>query len=289
MDAGQDTRRIVERRVRFGTAELIAERDYPQRWAVVVDGVLQSYVDLADPTHLAMPFTVWFAEAIDHHWAAGVPLTAAHIGGAGASLARYLAATRPGSEQTVYELDDLLTELVREHLRLDAVPGLRVLVRDGGAALAEVDDASFDVVAQDAFQAGLPVRELATVEFARRARRVLRPDGLYLANLWGAEELAFVRGAVASADAVFAHVLVLAEAGVFMRARPGNVVLVASTGPLPHARLAEWAAGADEHVFCLNTEQFAAACGTAAPLTEAAELPTTAAVQRWGRGSRFGH
>ena len=42
----------------FGTAEVLQDPSRPSGWTVSVDRVLQSYVDLADPTYLRMPFTV---------------------------------------------------------------------------------------------------------------------------------------------------------------------------------------------------------------------------------------
>jgi spermidine synthase len=43
---------------------------------------------------------------------------ALHLGGGALTLPRYLAHTRPGSRQLVAEVDDALTDLVREHLPL---------------------------------------------------------------------------------------------------------------------------------------------------------------------------
>lgn len=280
---------VVTRTVRFGTAELIPERDRPGLWAVVVDGVLQSYVDLTDPSYLELPFTAWIAAVIDHCLPPPRPLSLAHVGGGGFTVCRYLAATRPGCLQTVFELDDLLTELVREYLELDNVAGLHVEARDGRAGVEAMPDDAVDVVVQDAYRAGSPATELAAVEFVTEVARVLPHGGLYVANMWGAGELRFVLRAVASIAAVFDHVLVFAEAGVFMRVRPGNLVVAASSDPLPRERLVEWAsAGTEDTVFCLNIRQLEAACGPAEPLTMADHGNTDPPpVLRWGRGSHF--
>lgn len=278
----------VRRQVRFGTAELVPERGRPGRWAVLVDGVLQSYVDLTDPIHQEMPFTAWIAAVIDHWLPRPRPLSVVHVGGGGFTVARYLAAARPGSAQTVFELDDLLTELVREFLELDEVAGLRVEACDGRAGVEAMPEEAIDVLVQDAYRAGDPATALATVEFAGEVARVLRNGGLSVTNMWGAGELRFVLRAVASAAEVFEHVLVFAEAGVFMRTRPGNVVVAASDEPLPREQLVEWASGTEDTVFCLTTRQLAAACGSAEPLTmNDHEATETQAVLRWGRGSRL--
>lgn len=281
-------REVVERPVRFGTAELIPDATRPSAWKVAVDGVLQSYVDLADPTYLKLPFTAWIAQVIDRHWPRGAAVSAVHVGGGGCTLPRYLAATRPGSEQTVFELDGHLVNLVREYLDLDGVPGMRVRVRDGRSGIEGMQSGTADVVVLDVFRGGEVVSDLATVEFLREIARVLRPGGLYAANLWDGADLGFALRAAASACAVFPHVLVFGEAGVLMKVRPGNLVIAASTSDLRAAELVEWAASTENRVHCLTPRQLAAAAGSAAPLTEAEPLvKPVPPVRRWGRESRF--
>lgn len=287
LDASTGPRQVVERPVRFGIAELSQNLLRPTLWAVAVDGVVQSFVDLADPAHFTMPYAQWIAEVVDRQWPDGVPVSAVHVGGAGCTVPRYVAATRPGSDQTVFELDGPLVDLVREYLDLDAVRGLRMQVRDGRAGIIEMAESSTDLVVIDVFRAGDAVTEFTTVEFLREIARVLRPGGVYATNVWGAGDLGFALRVAASADAVFPHVLTFAEAGVLMKLRPGNIVVVASTGELPAADLVERTKSRDEHHFCLTPAQLTAVCGPAAPLTETdplvGPLPT---VNQWGRGLR---
>ncbi|MEV0704469.1 fused MFS/spermidine synthase [Saccharopolyspora sp. NPDC050389] len=281
-------RERVSAAVRFGVAELIPDRLRAGGWTVSVDGVSQSYVDLDDPAHLKMPYTDWIAQTVNRHWSPGDAVSALFVGGGGCALPRYLAATRPGSRQTVFELDGKLVELVREHLGLDAVPGLEVQVQDGRTGVESALDASADLVVLDAFQGGDVVTELATVEFLTEISRVLRPGGLYAANLWDAAELGFALRAIAAACEVFPHVLVFAHPGVLLRRQSGNVVVAASTSSLPAAELAEWAVTARDRVYCLTPERLAGVCGTAAPLTEADPLlDPVPPVRGWWFGSRL--
>ncbi|MGP4021188.1 spermidine synthase [Saccharopolyspora sp. 5N708] len=281
-------RQRIESACRFGVAELIPDRLRDNGWTVAVDGVAQSYVDLAEPARLKMPFAAWLGQAIDRHWEPGAAVSGLFIGGAGCTLPRYVAATRPGSVQTVYELDGPLVDLVREHLELDRVPGLRVVVQDGRSGVEAAAAGSVDLVLSDVFQAGNVVTELATVEFASEVSRVLRPGGLYAVNMWDGPDLGFALRAVASIAAVLPHVLVIAQPGVLLRRQAGNVVVIASTRGLAVAELVEWGAAAETRVSCLTPTQLAAVCGTAAPLTEADPLvEPVRPVQRWGYGSRF--
>ena len=281
-------REVVERPVGFGTAELIPDPGRPAGWTVAVDGVSQSYVDLADPKYLGVPYTGWIAQVLDRHWPRGSPVSAVHVGGGGCTLPRYLAATRPGSKQLVFELDRQLVDLVRAYLDLDDVPGLRIAVRDGRSGMAGVPDGTADLVVLDVFRGGAVVTDLATVEFLHEIARVLRSGGLYAANLWDAADLGFALRVVASAGVVFPHVLAFAEAGVLMKRRPGNVVIAASASDLPVAELVEWATSTGNQVRCLTRTQLTAVCGSAPPLTEAdGPVGPVPSVLPWGRGSRF--
>ncbi|MER6991762.1 fused MFS/spermidine synthase [Saccharopolyspora hirsuta] len=259
----------VERSVWFGEAELLPDPHRDAGWTVAVDGVTQSFVDLADPTYLKLPYVAWIGQAIDRHWPPGTAVSATYLGGAGCTLPRYVAATRPGSEQTAFELDEPLVELVREHLALDEVPGLEVRVQDGRAGVRDAQDDSADLVVLDVFRAGSVATELATVEFLSEIARVLRPGGLFAANIWDGGELPFALGAFASVCEVFPHVLVLAEPAVLLRRRAGNIVVVASTRDLPRAGLDAWGAAAANRMSCLTPRQLAAVAGTAPPITEA--------------------
>jgi spermidine synthase len=254
----------------FGNAEVVRDPERPSAWTVTVDGVLQSYVDLGDPAHLAMLYTNWIAQVVDRHWEPGAAVTAVHVGGGGFTIPRYLAAVRPGSDQTVFELDGQLVELVREHL--GTVPGTRVRVRDGRAGIAGSADDTADLVVLDVFRGGEVAAELATVEFLGQVARVLRSDGLYTANLWDGGDLDFALRAVAAVGEVLPHVLVLGETGVLMRQRPGNLVVVASRRPLPVADLETWAATDPDPVHCLTPGQLTAMYGAVPPLTEASPL-----------------
>lgn len=265
----------MARPVLFGTAELVRDQEHPSAWAVTVNGILQSYVDLEDPANLAMPYTDWIAQVIDRHWDAGAPVRAVHLGGGGYSIPRYVAAMRPGSNQTVYELDGQLVDLLREQLGLAATDGLRIQVRDARDGVAETPDATTDLVVQDVFRAGEIATELATVEFVARVARVLRPGGLYTTNLWDGGDLDFALRAVAAVGEVFPHVLVLAETDVLARQRPGNLVVAASDRALPVAELEQWAATDPDPVHCLTPHQLTAMCGSAPPLTETSPLTST--------------
>lgn len=212
-----------------GTAELRRERDDPDGVTLLVNGVPSSHLDLSDPTRLEFEYMQQMAAVVDRLRAG--PVAAVHLGGAGCALARAIDAARPGSRQIAVELDPVLAELVRRWFDLPRSPALRIRVGEGRAELARLPDASADVVVRDAFAGdGVPAH-LTTRELAADAARVLRPGGVYLANCADRPPLALARAEAATVADVFAHVAVIAEAGVLRGRRYGNVVLAGTDDP----------------------------------------------------------
>jgi spermidine synthase len=220
-----------------GTAELLADADREDSWILLVNDTPQSHVDLADPAHLEFEYVRRMGHVIVLAAEEGRPLDVVHLGGGALTLARYVAATRPGSRQRVVEIDEPLTELVRAHLPLPRRAHIRVRAADARAGLHALPSGSADVVLTDVFAGARTPAHLTTVEFQTEVRRVLRPGGVCAANVADGPPLRFARAQVATLRAVFPHVCVLAEPGILRGRRFGNLVAVASPVPLPIAAL----------------------------------------------------
>ena len=234
--AVQDEPIPVTRRVDLGTAKLLPDVDRPRAWLLTVDGAPQSYVDLDDPVHLEFEYTRRIAYVVECGFDAAVD--AVHLGGGAMTLPRRLARTLPGSRQEVVEADRGLAELVAEHLPLDE-PGVRTHIADARTWTAGRPAASADVVVADVFGGSRVPAHLTTVEFAADVARVLRPDGVYVANLADAAPFAFLGSQLATLRAAFgpgAEIRVLAEPAVLRGRRFGNTVIAAARRPLPVGR-----------------------------------------------------
>jgi spermidine synthase len=210
--------------VEQGAAELVADPDRPSSWTLLVDGTPQSHVDLDDPTHLEFEYVRWMGHLTDLAAAPASPLNALHLGGGAWTLARYLAATRPGSRQRVVELDAPLVEFVRARLP-SAGSGIRVRTGDARQVLGTLGTDSVDFIALDVFAGARIPAHLTSVEFVAEAARVLRPGGTYTANLADGGGLGFARGQAATVAAVFAETAVIGSPQVFRGRRFGNFVL----------------------------------------------------------------
>jgi spermidine synthase len=234
-----------EIQVGTGRAHVLADADRPGGFLLTVDRVRQSYVDLDDPTYLDFEYIQTMADVLD---AMSPPpparLTVTHVGGGGCTLARYVAATRPGSSQIVLEPDAALIQLVRERLPLPARSGIRIRAIDGVSGMRALPDAGADVVVLDAFLGGRVPAEFTAPAFGSDVARVLRPGGVLLANIPDGPPLAYLRRVLATLREQFAELLMVADNAVLCGRRFGNLVVAASRQPLPEDEVARAAAAA---------------------------------------------
>lgn len=231
-------RALIRADVDHGVAELIGDPDRPQGWTLLVDGTAQSHVDLDDPTHLEFEYVRRMGHLVDLVAEPYAPLRALHLGGGAWTLARYVAATRPGSAQTVVELDAALAELVAHRLPADGL-GIDVSVGDARTLLAATAPGSVDLLVLDVFAGARTPAHLTSAQFAALAARALTPTGVYVANVAdGGTALAFAGSQVAAAGEVLAHVAVVVAPDVLRGRRFGNLVLLASRSALPVDALA---------------------------------------------------
>jgi spermidine synthase len=250
-------------------ATVVVDPERPTGRTLVLDTLRHSYVDLDDPTHLEFTYAQALADVVEGSWPDREPLDALHIGGGGFSLPRYLEATRPGSRSRVLELDPALVDLARDQLGLVLGPDLEALTGDARVRLAAEPDDAYDLVIGDAFGGQAVPWHLTTREVVEDIRRVLRPDGLYVINLIDYGPLRFARAEVATLQAVFPHVAVMAPPARIEGRGGGNFVLVGSEAPIDAAAIAaETAARGDDDVVVSDPEGLRAFVDGARPLTD---------------------
>jgi spermidine synthase len=291
-DRGQPaTRRGAEP----GAVELVGDPDRPRAWTLLVDGAPQSHVDLDDPRYLEFEYMRRLGHLVDLAAPAGEPLRVLHLGGGGLTLARYVAATRPGSEQLAVEADAALVELVRRRLPLDQrgrratgrgpsgrgatarrAGRVRVRVADARAVLEAVPAGSFDVVIADLFAGARTPAHLTSVEFAAAVSRALSPSGIYGANVGDGPPLAHARARVATVRSVFPHACLIADAAVLRGRRFGNLVLAAAHHRLPVAELTRRTAGDPFPARLVDGGDLGRFAAGARPITDARAQPSPA-------------
>ncbi len=105
------------------------------------------------------------------------------IGGAAYSYPKYYLGKYPAAYIDVVEIDPGLTELAREHFRLQDNPRLRIFHEDGRTFLNNSPE-KYDVILGDAFKSLMSIPfQLTTREAARRKYDMLEQDGIVIVNI----------------------------------------------------------------------------------------------------------
>ncbi|MFI7587259.1 spermidine synthase [Spongisporangium articulatum] len=273
--------RPVRADVTAGVAELVPDPDSSTAWLLAVDGTPQSHVDLADPLRLEFEYVRWIARLIDAMAPAGERLSVLHLGGGAWTLPRYVAATRPGSDQRVVELDAGLVEFVREHLPLPPRSGVRVRVADAREVLTTVRAASFDLVVLDCFTGAQVPAHLTSRECFELAAAALRPGGFLAVNVADGSQLRFTRAEAATVAGVFPEAALISTPLVMRGRRFGNVVLIGSPGGSVPPDLARSLLIDPVPARLRDRAQLTAFVAGAAPITDATAAASPAPPPGW--------
>jgi spermidine synthase len=220
-------------------ALLVPDLAYPRAFTLRVGRTDQSYVDLDDPLRLEFDYVQRLVDVVDSVAEPGRRIRVVHVGGAGMSLPRYVAATRPTSAQVVLEPDIELTAFVRRHLPLPARSGIKVRGTDGRRGIAELPDGYADLVIIDAFVGARVPAELTTAGFLADGWRALSDHGVIIINLTDRGPLGYAKRVLAGLCLAFPHVLLCTESSTLKGRRFGNVIIAGGATPLPYAAIAE--------------------------------------------------
>ena len=291
------------------TVELLGDLDRPGAWMLLIDGTPQSHVDLDDPAHLEFEYMRRLGHVVDLAAPPGAPLRVLHLGGGGLTLARYTAATRPGSSQLAVEADAAVADLVRQRLplrqpsrarvnraaanraavnraavnraaagraRLNQAGRIRVRVADAREVLAQQPPGSFDLVVADVFAGARTPAHLTSAEFALLAARALATGGVFAENIGDGPPLSHARARIATVQSVFGTACVLAEGPVLRGRRFGNLVVVAAGHELPVAELTRRAAADPFPARVLAGDELSRFVAGVKPITDADAQPSPA-------------
>ncbi|MFF5175289.1 fused MFS/spermidine synthase [Micromonospora sp. NPDC000089] len=217
----------------YHCARVAADPSRPSGRTLYLNSARHSYVDLNDPTHLEYEYSQWIGAVVDVLAPKGRRLDALHLGGGGFTIPRYLAATRPGTDNLVFEIDGELVDLDRRELGVRTGPQLRAEVGDARMLVGGEPADSRDLVVGDAFGHLVVPWHLATREMAAEVNRVLRPGGIYVQNVIDYPPDRFIRAELATVATEFRNVALIAPPDAVAAEVGSNFLIVASDAPLP--------------------------------------------------------
>lgn len=221
----------------YHCARVVEDPARPGGRTLYLGQLRHSYVDLNDPTYLEFEYAKDMVAAVGARWPGAEPLKALHVGGGGLTLPRYFQATRPGTQNKVFEIDPGVIEVDKAQLGAKTGPDLEVQVRDGRLGVRDEPADSRDLVIGDAFGGVAVPWHLTTRETIADIRRVLDADGLYAVNVIDFGPLAFARAEVRTIAAEFPHTAVVARKEKLAREAGGNLVVLGSDQPIDAAAI----------------------------------------------------
>ena len=204
--------------------------------SLIIDGLRHAHVDLDDAEFLDIRYMRIFAAAAETLPAG--PLRVLHVGGGGFSLPRYISSVRPGSTNTVLELDADLVDIARTELGLTDADALDIRTGDARLHLDDLETDGFDLIVGDAFGGSSVPWHLTTVEVMREIDRLLAPGGTYVMNVIDGGDSRFARAELATLGEVFGN-LSMIEPQDGIPNRPVNQVLIASHTSIPLVPIVE--------------------------------------------------
>ena len=152
--------------------------------ALILDHLVHSYTDLNDPLYLEYEYIRIYEEMV--RWQADKrrSFKALFIGGGGYTLPRFIEAKYPQAGIDVVEIDPDITRVVKSYLGVSEDTRIRSFNEDGRwFVMNSKEQGSYDFIFGDAFNDLSIPYHLTTKEFAMELKRLLKPDGLLLANV----------------------------------------------------------------------------------------------------------
>ena len=220
---------------KFSQRIRIVPSGYDDGWVLEIDGEVQSHVDLHDPRLIRFEYLRRIGNVLDSCWPEGKPIRLLHLGAGALTLVRYGQATRPGSHQTVIELNPDLVRQVTSQLPLPKGTDLTVITGDARSQLSKLEHAYFDAIVVDIFTGKDSAAHLSDADFYCETLQHLTSQGVVLVNIGDDDGLAFfdqqshiLDGAAVSAG--LSGVWTLADASTLEQRLAGNAVLAAGPG-----------------------------------------------------------
>jgi spermidine synthase len=152
--------------------------------SLVLDHLIHSYTDLSDPLYLEYEYIRLYEELLRWQVTNKTSFRALFIGGGGYTFPRFLEARYPGAHMDVVEIDPEITRIAEEYLGVPRGGRIRSFNQDARwFVMNSWEKDGYDFIFGDAFNDLTVPYHLTTKEFALLLKRLLKPDGLLMANV----------------------------------------------------------------------------------------------------------
>jgi spermidine synthase len=201
--------------------------------AMMLDRMIHGYSDINDPTNLLYDYERTYAAVLEPFFQRNPVFKTFIIGGGAYTFPRYLESRFPQASILVSEIDPVVTRVAIDSMGLN--PATRIETRNLDArilAVLEAQPASFDLIFGDAFNDYSVPFHLTTLEFSRMLSDMLRPGGIYIANIVESGRYGhFMRAYIRTLQRVFRYVQVIPTNPEWRTLPHSTIVLVASQEP----------------------------------------------------------
>ncbi|QWT24066.1 fused MFS/spermidine synthase [Subtercola sp. PAMC28395] len=251
-------------------AELVPDTFGASGVTLEIGGEAQSHVYPAAPEEVLYDYVRRIANAADLVAEAHAPIRVLHLGAGALTLARYISATRPGSQQFIIELEPGLVDFVLEHLPLDANDDLTLRVDDARTGLRwAAASAPFDLIVSDVYVGSSTPPHLKTTGFYEELTGLLAPQGVVAVNVADDNGLAAVRSQADAVRRAFSLVAVVGPTALTDQLREGNAVILGSAGQHMLAWLPQLKAAGPHPSGLVRPHELATFIGDAVAATDA--------------------
>lgn len=147
-----------------------------------------------------LPF--WYTRRMIETTIAAKPRTVLLLGGGAFTMAEYMARQLPNTQIDVVEIDPGLENISQQYFGYQSLPNVKLIFNDARTYIQHTDR-RYDVVLIDVYNGGEIPYSLLTAEYGGELARIVREDGLVVANLIAGLNNAPCRELFAAFDAVY--------------------------------------------------------------------------------------
>ena len=168
----------------YYTIRLKHDRGSDRLVTLYLDQLTHSCSDPDDPTALQFRYIRSYKEIVEWKADKKKAMRVLFIGGGGYTFPRFIEAEYPNAAIDVVEIDPEVIRASREYMGLSPTTRIRTFNEDARWFVMNLKgEGIYDFIFEDAFNDMSLPYHLTTREFALELRRLLRPDGLLLANV----------------------------------------------------------------------------------------------------------